>query len=127
MTVHGVDHINLRVKDPAATIAFFVDILEMRQHPEVDRWLVDKNGHPAVHIGDAAQAYPSDQWRPFNPEQGGPVHHVALACSGFDAMRARIEARGLPYRRNDAPDRPFRQILIVEPGGALLELNFRGE
>ena len=128
MTVHGVDHVNLRVQDPAATIAFFVDILEMTQHPEVETWLVDKSGHPAVHIGNATRTTPADELRPFNPAQaGGPVHHVALACTGFDAVRARIEARGLDYRCNDRPERSFRQIFIVEPGGALLELNFRDD
>ena len=91
MIVQRLDHVNIRVKDPAATIAFFNDVLGMPCSPQRANWLTDPAGHPVVHVGNIEGPYPSDGWRPFQPrDDSGAVHHVALACGGFDAVLARL-------------------------------------
>jgi len=59
------------------------------------------------------------------PPDTGPVHHVALDCSGFAAMEERLAALGLPYRTNHVAAVDLRQIFVRDPGGVLIELNFR--
>jgi catechol 2,3-dioxygenase-like lactoylglutathione lyase family enzyme len=126
--IQGLDHVNIRVKDPAATIAFFNDVLGMSSSPEREYWLVDATGKAVVHVGSADMAYPSDSWRPFQArDDSGAIHHVALSCSGYDAVLARLRQRGLSHHINEVPRMNLRQIFVAEPGGVLLELNFRGD
>jgi catechol 2,3-dioxygenase-like lactoylglutathione lyase family enzyme len=128
MIVQSLDHVNIRVKDPAATIAFFNDVLGMPSSPVRKYWLTDAAGRPVVHVGSAAQPYSSDGWRPFKAsEDSGVIHHVALSCSSFDAVLARLRERGLDHQTNEMPQMNLRQIFVAEPGGVLLELNFRGD
>jgi catechol 2,3-dioxygenase-like lactoylglutathione lyase family enzyme len=128
MIIQGLDHVNLRVKDPAATIAFFCDVLGMTVDSRVSTWLKDEHGNAVVHIGSADATYPSDAWRPFEARtDGGAVHHVALSCKGYDEVQRRLDAFGLEYRKGGVPDFGLRQIFVAEPGGVLLELNFRGD
>jgi len=128
MIVQGLDHVNIRVKDPAATIAFFTNVLGMTVDSRVGSWLKDEEGNAVVHIGSADASYPSDAWRPFEPRaDSGAVHHVALSCKGYDDVQQRLDTLGLEYRKGGAPDFGLRQIFVAEPGGVLLELNFRGD
>jgi catechol 2,3-dioxygenase-like lactoylglutathione lyase family enzyme len=128
MIVQRLDHVNIRVKDPAATIAFFNDVLGMPSSPVREYWLTDAAGNPVVHVGSADGPYPSDAWRPFTArDDSGSVHHVALSCSGFEGVLARLRERGLDHYTNEVPQMNFRQIFVAEPGGVLLELNFQGE
>jgi len=128
MFVQSLDHVNIRVKNPAATIAFFNDVLDMPSSPERNSWLIDPAGNPVLHVGGADDSYPSDQWRPFEARNdGGAIHHVALSCKGFDAVRSRLRERGLDHHVSELPRMNFRQIFVAEPGGVLLELNFRGD
>jgi catechol 2,3-dioxygenase-like lactoylglutathione lyase family enzyme len=128
MLVQSLDHVNIRVKDPAATIAFFNDVLGMPSSPVRKSWLTDAAGNPVVHVGSAEEPYPSDSWRPFKArDDSGVIHHVALSCSGFHAVLARLRERGLDHHTNEVEQMNFRQIFVAEPGGVLLELNFRGD
>ncbi|MET0241780.1 MAG: VOC family protein [Sphingobium sp.] len=128
MSVQSLDHVNIRVKDVEATAAFFTDILGMRRSPERSGWMLDAGGHPAIHLGSADMPYPSDHWRPFEGrEDSGAVHHVALSCTGFADVLARVKANGLRHDINEITAASMRQLFVAEPGGVLLELNFRGE
>lgn len=128
MFVDSLDHVNIRVKDVDATLAFFNDVLDMPCSPERRTWIVDAQGRPVIHVGSIENPYPSDSWRPFESAEGtGVVHHVALGCTGYDVLLARLQERGLPHNANHVPHMKLRQIFVEEPNGVLLELNFRGE
>lgn len=128
VTIQGLDHVNIRVKDMEATAAFFVDVLGMRRSDVRPSWIEDAGGHPVIHLGSAESPYPSDAWRPFVAQAGsGSVHHVALGCTGFDAMAERLAGLGIDHVVSRFPAMALCQILVVEPGGVLLELNFKGE
>ena len=125
MFVQKLDHVNIRVKDPDATVAFLTDVLQMGRHETMTHWLLDNAGNPVIHVGNVEGSYPSDSFRPFEGGKGdGPVHHVALNCVGYDAVCARLEERGLQYCVNQIPQAALRQLFVPEPGGLLLELNF---
>jgi hypothetical protein len=51
---------------------------------------------------------------------------VALRCSSFDDVLARLESRGLEHRLNEVTAVGLRQIFVLDPNSVLLELNFFG-
>ena len=55
----------------------------------------------------------------------GPVDHIAFNATGFDAMRANIEQRGLAFSQNSLPEIGMRQIFTRDPNGVPIEINFR--
>lgn len=129
MIVQSLDHVNIRVKDPDATICFFKDVLGMGVAAAPSGqggWLVDEAGNAVVHVGNAVAPYPSDAWRAFDASaKGGAVHHVAFSCKGYDEVKQRLDDSGLDYLKGGVPRLGLRQIFVAEPGGVLLELNFR--
>jgi catechol 2,3-dioxygenase-like lactoylglutathione lyase family enzyme len=128
MAIEGLDHINIRSTDKEATAAFFVDVLGMTRSDVFPSWINDAAGRPIVHLGDAHLTYPTDEWRPFRAAtDSGSIHHVALSCSGYEGVRDSLSTHGYAYRENHVPQVNLRQIFVVEPGGVLLELNFRGD
>src|SRR3546814_17735748 len=67
MAVIGIDHVNIRTPDVAATLGFFRDVLEMTVTPPPGRssisdsgWVLDGNGHAAIHVGSTSLAFPGD-------------------------------------------------------------------
>jgi hypothetical protein len=57
----------------------------------------------------------------------GSIHHVALACSGYDELLGRLDARGIAYQENRVAAIGLRQVFLMGPNGVLLELNFFGD
>jgi hypothetical protein len=51
---------------------------------------------------------------------------VALRCSGYDEIRARLTRRGVEHRLNEVTAIGLRQIFVLDPNDVLLELNFFG-
>jgi catechol 2,3-dioxygenase-like lactoylglutathione lyase family enzyme len=135
MAVLGLDHVNVRSADPARTLSFFRDVLEMRVGPPPGAaadgpggWIYDREDRPVVHVGGLDSPYPTDAVRPFEAAHGsGSVHHVALSCSGFAETRARLKSLELAFTESDYPQFSLRQLFVTEPNGILLELNFRTE
>jgi catechol 2,3-dioxygenase-like lactoylglutathione lyase family enzyme len=130
MFVHGLNHVNVRVKDPEASFSFFEDILGMTVRRSAPGSiggggvLLDADGKDIIHVGSAFASYPSDTWHPFDPDKdGGPVHHVALGCAEYEAMLQRLTEHGIRHRIGTVPG--LKQLFVVEPGGVMLELNFR--
>jgi hypothetical protein len=51
---------------------------------------------------------------------------VALRCSNYEGLLARLKSRGLEYELNEVPAVALRQIFVLDPNSVLLELNFFG-
>ena len=134
MTVKSIDHANIRTSDVPGTIAFFKDVLGMEASvppggTSLERagWLLDAEGRAVIHVAGTDIDYPTDEWRPAVTEMRadtGRLHHVALSCSGFDAVRDRVYRTGLEVAENAIETIGLRQIFVTEPNGVLLELNF---
>ncbi|MBB3983468.1 catechol 2,3-dioxygenase-like lactoylglutathione lyase family enzyme [Sphingobium fontiphilum] len=125
MTVQSLDHVNIRVPDPAATKTFLIDVLEMSVSSQRESWISDADGRPIIHLGSIEKPYPTDDWHP--PSAGGdsgPVHHVALNCADYGKVAARLEARKVDHFTSAQPGIALRQIFVRIPGGVMLELNF---
>jgi catechol 2,3-dioxygenase-like lactoylglutathione lyase family enzyme len=119
MPVHGINHINIRTTDIAASSQFYVDVFdfEFRSIPMGTghaNWLFDKNGRAIIHLRIMA----------VDSDSTGPIDHVALDCEGQTEIVERLNARGFEYSVfNIRPD--LTLVLVKDPHGVMLELNFK--
>lgn len=132
MPVLSLDHVNIRSRDPGATMAFCRDVLRMKVTTPsgdgvVDRggWVLDEAGVAILHVACADQVYPGDRHKPFVAARGsGAIDHVALRCSGYEEIRDRLTALGIFFWENHVARIRLRQIFVEEPSGIVLELGF---
>jgi hypothetical protein len=84
--------------------------------------MYDDHGRAIVHINslDCPRTYE----REVTPGPTGALHHVALSCTGYEVMLARLQNRGLDCQLNEVAAIRLRQIFTLDPNGVLLELNF---
>jgi catechol 2,3-dioxygenase-like lactoylglutathione lyase family enzyme len=119
MPVNGINHINIRTTDIAASAQFYVEVFdfEFRSIPMgagQANWLFDKNGRAIIHLRNMA----------VPPDSTGPIDHVALDCEGQSEIIERLGARGIEYSVfNIQPD--LALVLVKDPHGVMLELNFK--
>lgn len=136
MRVEALDHVNLRTPDVAGTARFFADVLGLTIAPSPGTddaaralWICDGDGRAIIHLARPDIAYP---WEPEGgvapaPPGTGRLHHVALRCTGYSVMRARLDAMGIAAHANDIPQVSLRQLFVTDPNGVMLELNFFGD
>lgn len=123
MPVNGLDHVNIRTTNVAASAQFYVDLLdfEFRRGPMVmgqqGNWLYDNNGRPIIHF------------RVLEPESNstGPIDHVALSCKGKAQILERLKARDIKFAISEGLLPGITQVFLRDPHGVALELNFAGE
>jgi catechol 2,3-dioxygenase-like lactoylglutathione lyase family enzyme len=129
MTVNALDHFNIIAEDIDATARFYADILGLDRRdgppglpPHQVQWMYDGQGRAIVHINsvDCPRAYD----RAVAPGPTGAVHHIALNCSGFDAMIATLDTNAIGRKVNRIDSVGLRQIFIHDPNDVVLELNF---
>jgi catechol 2,3-dioxygenase-like lactoylglutathione lyase family enzyme len=127
--VEALDHINIITSDVEGSARFYTQLLglEPRDGPPPlthtnARWMYDRSGRAVLHINslDCPRAYD----REVRPGPTGALHHVALRCTGFEEVQARLKSLGLEYRLNDVAAIGLRQVFVLDPNAVLLELNF---
>ena len=126
MTVHGIDHINLRASQGsfAALRTFYCEVLglEPGARPPLRSsglWLY---AHEAaiVHLVEVAEPSPAAAQRLAQPM----LDHVALRCSGLRQALARLQQLGMAYVVNEARAAGQVQVRLRDPAGLVLELLF---
>ena len=129
MRVEALDHVNLITADLEGSVRFYTELfgLEPREGPpplthENARWMYDAAGRAVIHINslECPRAYD----REVRAGPTGALHHVALRCSGYEELRARLASYGLEHRINVVAAVGLRQIFVLDPNQVLLELNF---
>ena len=132
MHVLALDHVNIITADLEGTVRFYTELLELeaRDGPpplthENARWMYDESGRAIVHINSVECPRVYD--REVHPGSTGALHHVALRCSGYEEVRARLSRRGIGHELNDVSAVGLRQIFVLDPSRVLLELNFFAE
>jgi hypothetical protein len=55
----------------------------------------------------------------------GWLDHIAFACTGLPAIRAKLDAAGVSYRIDVVDMPPQVQLFLTDPAGVGVELNFR--
>jgi catechol 2,3-dioxygenase-like lactoylglutathione lyase family enzyme len=129
--VDALDHVNIITGELEGSARFYAEVfgLEPRDGPpplthENARWLYDAAGRAVIHLNslDCPRAYD----REVRAGPTGALHHVALKCSGYHELRARLRTRGLEHRINEVAAIGLKQIFVLDPNEVLLELNFFG-
>jgi len=132
MRVNALDHVNIITVDLDGTARFYEDLLGLERRdapPPLTRqnaqWMYDEAGRAIVHVNslDCPRFFDRD----MTPGPTGALHHVALNCSGYEEMLARLERFGLAHELNVVKAINLRQIFTKDPNGVLLELNFFGD
>lgn len=131
MPVLGLNHLNVRTPNFQLTVEFLRDALGMTAtavpgHDIIEKaaWLHDASDVPVLHLASADVPYSATEVLPEVPPRGsGAIHHVALTCSDYEAMRARLTRLAVGYREN-VPEPGVRQIFVEDPTGITFELNF---
>jgi catechol 2,3-dioxygenase-like lactoylglutathione lyase family enzyme len=127
--VDALDHVNIITANLEGSVRFYAELLDLepRDGPpplthQNARWMYDESGRAILHLNslDCPRTYK----REIRAGPTGALHHVALRCSGYEEIRARLEQRGLGYQLNEVPAARLRQIFVLDPNGVLLELNF---
>jgi catechol 2,3-dioxygenase-like lactoylglutathione lyase family enzyme len=127
--VEALDHVNIITADLEGSVRFYTELfdLEPRDGPPPlthanARWMYDTAGRAIVHINslDCPRAYD----REVRAGPTGALHHVALRCSGYEEVRARLIRRGIAHQLNEVAAAGLRQIFLIDPNQVLLELNF---
>lgn len=121
--VRGLDHINIRTADLAATKRLFIDVLGLAEgwrppFPFPGAWLYagDKD---VVHLVEVAQ--------PAAASDGSSLDHFAFDISDYDEVLQRVEATGLKFRATTTPGTSVKQIFVRDPNGVTIELNWKGD
>jgi catechol 2,3-dioxygenase-like lactoylglutathione lyase family enzyme len=129
--VEALDHVNIITADVAGTARFYAELFGLEPHDappplthENARWMYDEAGRAILHINslDCPRTY----HREVRAGPTGALHHVALRCSGYEELRARLKQRGIGHQLNDVTAVGLRQIFVLDPNQVLLELNFFG-
>lgn len=132
MKVNALDHVNIITADLDGTCDFYAELLSLERRdapppltPQTAQWMYDVGGKPILHINslDCVRAYD----REVPPGPTGSIHHVALNCSGYDEVIARLNGRDMDHQVNVIEAIGLRQVFTMDPNGVLLELNFFGD
>jgi catechol 2,3-dioxygenase-like lactoylglutathione lyase family enzyme len=121
MALNGLDHVTVNCADLARSRAFYAEALGMTDgerppFPFPGAWLY-LGGRPVVHLVGGADA---------GPETTGSFDHVAFEADDFEAVKARLVARGVAFKENHFAAAKIRQLFFPDPDGVKIELNFRG-
>ncbi|MCW1404033.1 VOC family protein [Novosphingobium sp. MW5] len=132
MSTLGLDHVNILTEDLPATVAFYEQVLGLTDDPSVlgsigiaGTWLRSPNGDAIVHVvvKDGTRAAYEDY---HVGQPTAAVHHVAFRCTGFAETAARLRDQGRELAVNDG-NYGLKQIILTDPNGIIVEMNFNGE
>lgn len=128
--IHGLFHVAIKTNDLQATRRFYIDVIGLREVTRPDfgypgAWLAcpQPGGGAIIH---AYAGGPALGAAGLAPSGTAAIDHLSLACSGFEAYRARFEQCGLAWREFLVPGTSLWQLFVYDPNGVQLELTFEG-
>jgi catechol 2,3-dioxygenase-like lactoylglutathione lyase family enzyme len=126
MKILRLDHVNIHTGRFDETVGFYVDGLGLSRGPlpgpfgepgseMKGAWLCDAAGSAIVHLLHDEEA-----------SAGGvsAVDHFALGCDDYDGFLNRLTDRRIDFEAADYPEIGVRQIVVRDPNGVKIELNF---
>ena len=117
--IHAMNHFTVLAEDLDATLDFYVGLLGLEPGPRPDlgfpgAWLY-AGGHAVLHVV-AGRALPEGR--------AGVIDHMAFSASRLAEVKARLEARGMPFSLRRLPGGGAWQLFCHDPNGARVELDF---
>jgi catechol 2,3-dioxygenase-like lactoylglutathione lyase family enzyme len=129
-TVIGLFHAAVKTADLEATLAFYVQVLGLREVARPDfgypgAWLgcPTPAGEAIVHIYAGGPALGGSK---TVASGSGAIDHLSLACAGFHSFRERFAQHRLPWREFLVPGTTLWQLFVYDPSGVQIELTFQG-
>lgn len=123
MGVTGLDHINIDTAKPEETIAFYEQVLGLRNRPELrpdfgfpGAWLF-LDDVAVVHLNFIDDDDRSSRRSAFN--------HIAFEGADFAAMCSLLDSHELDYRTSERPEIGLSQIFVDDPNNVRVEINIR--
>lgn len=117
--IHGMNHFTVIAEDLDRTLDFYTAVLGLQQGPRPDlgfagAWLY-ADGRAILHVyGD--RAVPA--------QRAGVIDHMAFSARGLKDVKARFDARGIPYDLRRQKGSGTWQLFCLDPNGAKVELDF---
>lgn len=117
--IHGMNHFTVIAEDLDRTLDFYTGLLGLQMGPRPDlgfpgAWLY-ADGRPILHV------YTD---RPVPAQRAGVIDHMAFTASGLKDIKARFDARGIPYDLRRQKGAGTWQLFCNDPSGAKVELDF---
>ena len=114
MNIEQLDHVAIHVADIAASRAFYVDVLQLRELPRPDfdfpgAWFA---------IGSHELHLIGDREKDTNSHHRGT--HFAVRVKDVNPVVQRLEACGVNFLPKTRPD-GARQIFVLDPDGHYVE------
>ena len=131
MSVQSLNHYNLRV--PHTSLAefeqFYVDVLGFRAERfarnGIEGFWLYAAGEPLVHVTQVeTPPEPTSSASTAPAHTSGIVDHVAFSCERLDDLLERLDRLDVSHTRHDFPEFGFVQIVVHDPLGLKIELNF---
>ena len=124
MPVHALNHVNIRA--PSALVAelkdFYESVLGLRAG-----WRppFKSTGH-WLYVGEVPVVHLVEDDRVLEPtgSRGPVVDHVSFSCAGLREFEALLRRKEIPFRRTAVPETSLVQLLLVDPAGNGVELQF---
>jgi catechol 2,3-dioxygenase-like lactoylglutathione lyase family enzyme len=119
MAVTGLDHYTINVSDLDATVAFYTDVLGLKngERPAFQfpgAWLYCGDT-PIVHLIAGHESLDTGT---------GTIDHVAFRGEGLSAYTAKLTEKGIAFEERDVPGKPLHQVFLHDPNGVKVEINF---
>lgn len=132
MPVTDLDHYFIRARDLQVARHFYCELLGFEEMPRPDlpfpgMWL-GVHGKVQVHLGLAdapdAQRFYLGTTANSARDNAGVVDHIVFRATDPQALAGRLRQAGLPVLERDIASARLFQILVADPDGLMIELNF---
>ncbi|MFT7128613.1 MAG: catechol 2,3-dioxygenase-like lactoylglutathione lyase family enzyme [Gammaproteobacteria bacterium] len=127
IVIAGLDHITINTASLTITERFYIDVigLELAPRPNLGVpgiWLKAPNsGQAILHI------LLDENPQPTSANGKVAVDHIAFHALGFSKIQQGILARNLPWWGNIIESFGLWQLMVFDPNGVLVELNFKAD
>ena len=130
MGLGGLQHYTIEPSDLERTKDFYCDVLglENGDRPPLDfpgYWLYS-GGAATVHLMGTRKPREGIVVRGTEKkyEDTGRLDHIAFAATDVDAVRKRLQSKGVKFRESIVPRTGDTQFFLYDPDGVGVELNF---
>ncbi len=134
MPIELFDHYTIRAADFDASKTFYAEVMgmqaEVRDELGFSIALMSLGGQAIVHIlatGPALDEFLGRDGAAFTDGPGrqtGNMEHVAFNATGLAAIREKLRIAGSHYSERALADYGVHQILVADPDGIEIEINF---
>ena len=124
MPVKALNHVNIRAD--RALVAQLKDFYEgvigltagwRPPFKSTGHWLY-VGDVPVVHLVE------DESVRALGGSRGPVVDHVSFSCAGLREFEDLLERKAIPFRRTSVPETDFVQLVVIDPAGNGVELQF---